>query len=264
MPAGQERRKLRRLCLIGVAGVVCVLLLAAAAVASPRVALRAGFSPYRLGSGTTVSIDLRVLTPRSALPPPATTIELLFPAGLGVADSGLGLESCDPAKLEARDPGACPPDSVLGRGSGVVEFEGDPGQLFYEPIYTTIFAGPILPGGELTLLFYETVYANPAWDTILLEGGLLPARPPFGGRLQVRIPLVPSITGYATFTDLHSTLGPANITYRRRTRGGWVSYKPQGIQIPPRCGRGGFAFGAEVTWQDGTSSSARTRLKCPR
>jgi hypothetical protein len=238
--------------------------LPAGAVAAPRVALRAGFSPYRLGQGTTVSIDLRVLTPRSALPPPATTIELLFPAGLGVADSGLGLESCNPATLQARDPGACPPDSLLGRGSGVVEFEGDPGQLFYEPIYTTIFAGPILPGGELTLLFYETVYANPAWDTILLQGGLLPARPPFGGRLEVRIPLVPSITGDATFTDLHSTLGPANITYRRRAGGRWVSYKPQGIQIPSRCGRGGFTFGAEVGWQDGTSSSARTRLKCPR
>ena len=238
-------------------------LLPATAGAAQSVKLSATLSPERLGQGTTIGFSFQINTSSGALPPPLTEVQLRYPENLGVATSGLGLATCSVGMVEAFGAANCPAESVMGSGSALAEIPVGP-VIVHELAPVTIFRAPD-KNGQIGLLLYANGL-NPVDAQILLPSLLLPAQAPFGGRVQIAVPLVPSLpdSPYVAVVQLSTTLGPLGITYYERIHGHSVAYHPRGLLLPDRCPRGGFPFAAELGFLDGSTASAQTVVPCPR
>jgi hypothetical protein len=237
--------------------------LGAAPAAAPTAALSAGLSPERLGKGTTIIFDFTIATATGQVPSPLTGLDLYYPANLGIGTSGLGLETCSAATLEADGPAGCPSQSQMGYGKGLVEVPFGP-EILHETAQTSIFMANIQEG-HLGLLFYAEGH-SPVSAQIVFQGLVLPAEDPFGGDLATTFPLVPTLPGApnAAIVQLRSTIGPLHLTYYEHTRGRYLPYHPRGIVLPRTCPRGGFHFAASFTFEDGADTSAQTTVPCPR
>jgi len=260
------RRHVRRASTtIALTAALCAVLPASAPASgpAPTVRLTAGFSPERLGAGTTVRLGFQIAAPPGQPPAPVTAIEVLYPEELGIATSSLGLDECSADRLREDGLAGCPAESLMGRGSAlvVVPFVSGPVR---EPVRITLLSGP-LREGHLGLLFFASGEA-PVLAELIFPGLVLPAPAPFGGLLATALPLVPSVPEGpdVAIVAMQTTIGPSHITYYRRIHGRVVGYHPRGILLPRSCPRGGFPFGARLTFQDGTVAQASTVVPCPR
>ena len=225
--------------------------------------LSAAFSPERLGAATTIRFGLQVSTPAGHAPSAVTELQLLLPAGLSIATSDLGLETCIRSKLERTGLAGCPANSLMGRGSAAAEVPF--GTAFVtERAPLTLFSGP-LQDGHPQLLFFASGEL-PVLADIIFAALVLPARAPFGGLLNTTPPLIPSVPEGpdVALVRLQTTIGAKGITYYERVKGKTISFHPRGIVLPKNCPRVGFAFAAHLTFQDGTHASAGTTVPCPR
>jgi hypothetical protein len=217
--------------------------------------ISAAFTPERLGAATTVSFGFHITSGRRA-PTPLSGIEIAYPRDLGFATSGLGLAACSLAELEALGPAGCPADSHLGYGSALVEiaFGSD---LVKERVELALVAGPS-PDGYLHLLV-SAIGVFPVSAVVVLSAVLLP------GHLSITVPPIPSLPAapYVSVVEMHLTLG-GKLTYYENVRGRSVAYHPAGVGLPSHCPRGGFPFVATFAFLDGSRSSARTAVACPR
>ena len=190
-------------------------------------------------------------------------MDLLYPPGLGLARSGLGVETCSMATLEIIGAGGCPPDSRMGFGSAEAEIPFGP-EIVTEPASIEVVRGPA-QNGRLTLVFYAEGI-DPVKAQVVFSGTLAPAPPPFGRSIDIALPLVETLPGApdVSMVRLHSTIGPLHLTYFEQVNHRTVAYEPTGIVLPGRCPRGGFRFAAELGFADGSHASATTAVACPR
>lgn len=236
---------------------------AATPEAEPTAKLSAALYPERLGQGTTIIFGFTIATTTGQVPSPLTGLDLYYPTNLGIGTSGLGLETCSAATLEADGPEGCPSQSQMGYGKGLVEIPFGP-EILRETTQTSIFMAHVHEG-RLELLFYANGH-SPVAAQIVFHGLVLPASGPFGGDLATTIPLVPTLPGApnAAVVQLRSTIGPLHLTYYEHTRGKYRPYHPRGIVLPRTCPRGGFRFAASFSFEDSTHTRARTTVPCPR
>ncbi len=236
--------------------------LAATAAGTPSVKLAASFTPERLGAGTTIRIGFHVAYPSAEAPLAATAIQFFLPSGLGIATSELGLQNCLPAQLELLGRAACPPNSLMGHGSATTAVPF--GSSFVtEHTSVTLFSGPIV--GSNPQLLFVTVGEYPVIAEVIFSALVLPAGSPFGGLIETKLPLVPSVP-YGpdiALLGLQTTIGPAGITYREDIDGKIVDFRPRGILLPTRCPRGGFPFAVHLDFSDGTNAGANATVPCP-
>lgn len=192
-----------------------------------------------------------------------TDVQLLLPPGLSIASSDLGLETCIASQLERDGLAGCPPDSLMGRGSALSEVRFG-SEFVTEPAQVTLFSGP-LQNGHLQLLFLASGEL-PVLTDLVFGALVLPAQAPFGGLIDTTLPLVPGIRGGPdmALVRLQTTIGAKGITYYERAKGKTISFRPRSLVLPRSCPRGGFAFAANLSFQDGTHSSAATSVPCPR
>jgi hypothetical protein len=233
--------------LLALAGSTC--LAAGAAPPSPaaeHVRIGASFSPYRLGAPAAMTLSMTVRGEHGQLPAPLTAIDIAYPPALGIATSGLGTATCVPAVLAAHGPGACPRDSLMGRGSAQARFRIGP-SVFSESASIAILAAPSADG-RLQLLISATGLV-PVAARIVMASTLL------DGHFSVAVPLVPSLPEGedVAVVSVRATLGGA-LRYSERRRGRTVYYAP----------RGGFRFHGRFGFADATSAYASTMLPCPR
>jgi hypothetical protein len=241
----------------------CLLALPSPARAAPSVRLTASFSPDRLGAGTTIKVGFQIAYPSGQAPLAATEIQFFLPRGLGIATSELGLQSCLPAQLELGGRAACPPNSLMGHGSAVtaVPFGS---RFVIEHTAVTLFSAPV-ENGNPQLLFVATG-ESPVIAEVIFAALILPAGPRFGGVIDTRLPLVPSVPNGpdVALLGLQTTIGPAGITYRENVGGRIVSFRPRGILLPKSCPRGGFPFAVHLSFSDGSGAGAGAAVPCPR
>jgi hypothetical protein len=245
-------------------GLTCILLLVVAPVAargSQTTTLTAAMRPEHLGGRTTIVFNIRVIPHDEPVPSPLVAMSLFYPANIGIVTSGLGLQTCSAAQLEIQ--GHCPPNSLMGYGSGLVALVFGP-EVIEERGKITTWMAPI-QNGKITMLFYAEA-PSPVSAELIFTGQLLEAPAPFGGQLGVDIPLLPTLPGApdASLLNMTATLGPMNVTYYARFRGKKIPYHPNGLRLPQRCPHGGFPFAARFSFQDGTSAYTRTAVPCPR
>jgi hypothetical protein len=248
-----------------VLAIALVLSIATAVPASAAhsVKLAVSLTPERLGAGTTLAFQFTIASPHGRVPPPLTALDLSYPTNLGLITSGLGLAICEPAALETLGPEACPPDSLMGYGSALVEIPVGP-DIIEETGHITTWMGPI-QNGHLGLLFYADG-ETPVYAQLIFPGVVVEAQAPFGGSLDTAIPMIPSLPGGpdAAVVQMRSTIGPRHITYYKRSHGKTIAYPPTGLRLPHTCPHGGFPFAATFAFLDGTHAGARTTVPCPK
>jgi len=235
----------------------------ATAHAAPAVKLTAALTPERLGKGTTVHVGFRLRPRPGESLSPVTSIDIRYPHGLGLASSELGVQSCTAARLQRDGLGACPADSVMGRGSAVVQvpFENE---TLSELGRVTVVSAPV-QNGHLALLYYVSGDL-PVLARLVLPGLVLPATVPFGGLLETTVAPILSVPEGpdVALTQMQTTLGPSGLLYNQRRGGKTVFFRPEGILLPPSCPRHGFPFSVRLSFEDGTASTAHTAVRCPR
>lgn len=231
------------------------LLCTTSASAAQSATLHATLKPERLGQPTAVTFAFAIKAPGGAVPSPLSAVSIRYPAGLGIATSGLGVASCERSVIERSGAGACPADSRMGSGSAELRFAIGP-EVSEESARLALIAGPSPSGLEVLIAATGTqpVAARVLMST-LLEGGALAITVPAVGSL----PEGPNVA----IVSVHATLG-GQLTYRELVHGHSVAYRPHGIGLPARCPAGGFRFSAAFTFADGSRASARTTVPCPR
>jgi hypothetical protein len=247
---------------------ILTLLLACAclpgtAAAAESVSLQATLTPEHLGQGTTIGFDLQITAPAGQIPAPLTGVDVRYPNNLGIALSGLGLETCTEATLQVLGAAGCPVDSIMGHGTALANVPiGREGVT--ESASITALRAPDREG-HLALFFYTESIA-PVLAQLVLPGLLLAAKAPFGGLINVNVPLVPTVPEGpdVSVVQLAATLGPEHLTYTEKVHGRTVTYVPKGILLPDSCPRGGFPFAATLAFLDGSRTSAHTAVPCPR
>jgi hypothetical protein len=232
--------------------------------AGQTVTLNTSFNPDRLGARTTIEFGFQVHStiPRRA-PSPVTDVDLHLPAGMGLATSTLGLANCAPAALIAGGVDGCPTNARIGFGSAVVAVPAESEPVEEEGSLTAL-VGP--PNSEhLEVLFYAEGRA-PVYAQLVFPGQVLDDDPPFSGRLNTLIPLIPTWPDGpdVAVTRMTSTIGPRGLTYYRHVHGEIVPFRPRGIAVPKRCPRGGFPFRVDIAFLDGAHQSATSAVPCPR
>ncbi len=223
---------------------------------TPRLLLGATFNPERLGAPTAIGFWMRVDARTGEDPPPVTAVNVSYPSNLGIAISGLGLETCQPATLEQRGARSCPPDALMGHGSAVVQVNFGP-EIVTETVSLSIYAAPSNDGYIHLAILADG--KEPVLASIVLPGVLYP------GQLQITVPPIESVPGApnAALVSMHATLG-GHLTYYENSHGHTLAYHPRGIELPDSCPRDGFRFSVHVSFADAPSSTARAQVPCPR
>jgi hypothetical protein len=248
--------------LTALATVALALCLSSVAQGSQSLTLQTRFSPDRLGASTTIYFAFEIHS-SSARPPPATSLDLYLPRGLGLASNSLGLESCNPTQLSEHGLGGCSPDALVGRGTALGLVPGIPDDVSEQATVTALRGGS--SEGHLQLLFYTEAF-TPVSAQLVLPARLETSTGPFSGQLDTAIPLIPTWPGGPDISLVRftSSFGPAGLTYHLRRHGKLIRYHPRGATVPSSCPPGGFQFSALVTFADASSASARSAAPCPR
>ncbi len=236
----------------------------ASSLAAQSVELDAALTPKRPGQRTTAEFALRIAAPDDGVPPPLVEASVRYPSGLGLALSGLGIETCPRETLETDGVGACPADSFMGEGSAIAEIQFGP-TVVHETARVSLVRTPEEGSGQLAMLFLVDG-SGPVAAEPVLTGLLLPAAAPFGGRIDIAVPLVKSLPEApdVSVVGLRLSIGPRGLTYYERVGREVVAYRPKGLVLPERCPRGGYPFAIELHFLDGSRGSAAAAVPCPR
>jgi hypothetical protein len=238
------------------------LALAAAAGASQRVHLFAGFSPNRARVSTTITFGFTISSPAGQVPSPLRAVDLHLPAGIGLARNTLGTAVCEPADLYVKGPQGCPPDSHLGYGTALAEVPYGP-EVVQERAAVFAYRGNSDDEHVLVLFFAEGW--SPVFADLVFPAQLLEDAPPFSARLNTEVPPVPSLPGgpNVSIVQFQSTFGPKNLIYEREINGELVFFHPRGVTLPSVCPPGGYPFAGDFSFEDGTHQTAHAGAPCP-
>ncbi len=234
----------------------------ATASAAQSVTLHATLTPEQLGHATTIGFSFKIATPTHTVPPPLTSAEISYPVELAFALSELGLATCTTRTLEIFGQEGCPANSLMGYGTALAEIPIGP-SIATENAHVTIMRATN-HAGHLALLI-DINAPTPVSGQITFPGLVLPAATPYGGLLDMSIPLVPGLPGGTdvSVVQFRTTLGPLHLHYHEHTHGHTIEYEPKGIPLPDKCPHGGFQFSAHFTFQNASHSHATATVPCP-
>lgn len=236
--------------------------LASGAGATQTAKLRVSFQPYLLGERTTIKLSLRVSGPHGAPPAAVTSLALRLPPNMGIATTTLGQANCEASRLIRGGLGGCSSNALIGGGeaSSVVPVGT---RTVREQASLAALMGPAVED-RLEVLFYVEAL-SPVFARLVLPSVVEEDSSPYGEQLDTQVPLVqtwpegPDLA-LETFT---STIGPLHLTYHRRVGGRTLFYHPRGIRLAQTCPKGGFPFGAILSFEDGSRATAAYRVPCP-
>jgi hypothetical protein len=256
--AGPRARTLRRGLLLALALATAAPLPAGAETAS----LHASFSPNRLGASTTIAFSFKLQASGGGIPAPLTAIDLRLPPGIDYLSTTLGLATCGPAVLAAHGTVGCPPNSLLGSGSALVEVPFGVGSGKEIPDIEAVM-GP--PAHENIVVEFYANGLSPVLAQIVMQAELIAGSDKLPGRLDTQVPQIASVPGGppVSILSVKATIGPAGLTYYERRHGHRVAFHPRGVSVPEHCPHGGFHFSASFAFADGTSATAAYSVPCP-
>lgn len=227
------------------------------------VKLEMGFTPYRLGSATTIAFDFNVVgTPGTPGTPssPVAKVDLSMPPTITYATSSLGLARCSPARLSQMGPAGCSANARIGLGTAVVAVPFGL-ETLTETVDLVAFVGNTVEE-HIEVLYYATGN-TPVISQLIMPGELLSAVS--GEQIATSIPPIPTLPGApdAAVVDFRSTIGPSHLYYYSSVHGKRTRFRPRGIALPASCPRGGFPFSAKFTFDDGSETTATDTVRCP-
>ncbi|HXD54902.1 MAG TPA: hypothetical protein VN618_09135 [Solirubrobacteraceae bacterium] len=227
--------------------------------AGPPVQLAAALTPNVPGAPTNLSATL-TLPGTGAGSTPARSLLVLGPRGMSL--DARGLSTCTADRLEAVGPRGCPAQARVGFGGGVGEVSFG-SERVREPFVLDFFLAPPT-GGRLAVLALLSAH-SPIGLEMVLKGAEVRGPSPYGFGLALALPAIETVPG-ASAVSIESgfvSIGGSNIAYYERRHGVRTLEHVRGLIAPRTCPSGGFPFETTVTFEDGTTSVARTSSPCP-
>jgi hypothetical protein len=230
--------------------------------ASEKVRLQTAFTPYKLGSSTSIAFAFEIRSPPHTVPQPLIGINLALPEGIGAGTTRLGLATCNAHTIFEYGIDGCPPNSFVGRGEATATVPIGPA-LIEEKAQIGLLA-TASKSGHLEIL-YGAEGITPVYDMLVFRGEILEGNPPYGEEIATFIPPIETLpeAPYASVVSMSTTIGPKHLTYYKRVNGRRVAFHPEGVELPKRCPRGGFKFAATFAFLDGASKTIHTDVRCP-
>lgn len=236
---------------------------AAAATQAPTGAqVHASFHPAHPGASTTIVISFHVGAQDTMSLSPLTGVEVRLPAGVTSGLDTLGMATCTQQTLQLKGPGACSPNSVMGRGSATVAVAFG-SEIVNERVAVTIFMAPAVDD-RTTLLFYASG-TTPVISQNIFRGFLLSDTGLFGARLEAMLPLVAGLPGSpdVAIMSMRTAIGPKGLKYYKQVHGVTVAYTPRGFEVPASCPKRGFLVSVRLGFADGRGETTSNRIPCP-
>jgi hypothetical protein len=213
--------------------------------------IRASLAPNRLGAKAAFSFAIHYAGGELGVPSPVRRAVVHFPAGLKLDIPSV--QDCDRAKLQAHGESGCPVRSQLGGGRATADVHvGSEVETEEATVWT--FLGP-LQDGEPTIEILGQGY-TPLDERVVMSGTVLPDRAPYGEKLVISIPTIPTLPDEPAASPVSLSLTVGGKLHSGKRGAGWVV-------VPPRCPAGGFPFAAEFSYADGSTSRATARAPCP-
>ncbi len=206
------------------------------------------FAPDRLGASTALSLAIQYTNQEGAIPAPVTHAVVHLPAGLGIDVRSFGV--CPASRLEKQLGHGCPASSRIGRGSALVGAHLGAINL-HESASLTAWRGPNAGGHPALEILGEGL--SPLEEHVVLKGVLETDRAPYGQRLTMTIPPIPTLTLEPNASALRFSL----------TVGAGSGRLGKLLHAPGSCPAGGFRFGADFGYADGGTSSTKATARCP-
>jgi hypothetical protein len=233
------------------AGIVVMLTSAApGALAGPVAGLHVSLSPERLGASAavTVAVSIADAEAKGGVAPPLRTLAVRLPPGLSVHLPASG-PVCKPAALARHGADGCPVSTRVGAGRATLVVHAG-SQTIHEAATLTAFRGPSADG-RLTLTILGEG-RTPLAQRSISRGVLGADSPPYGSRLTITVPPIPTLAlePDASFASMTLTVGSHDGL-------------DGSVLVPSHCAAGGFRFAANLAFVGGGAAGAETSLPCP-
>jgi hypothetical protein len=241
------RPKLSALCIAAATTALCAAL-ATGAQAATVASIRPSFAPDRLGASTALSLAVAYSAEGGGVPEPVRHAIVHLPAGLRIDVRGAGI--CPRSRLEKQSGRGCPASARVGSGSALAA--AHLGAItINENAAVTAWRGPDQGGRPVLEILGEGL--TPLEERIVVTGVLEPDHGPFGQRLTMTVPPIPTLP----------TEPDASIVRFSLSVGAGHGRLGRLIHAPSRCPAGGFPFAADFAYADGSSGSASATARCP-
>jgi hypothetical protein len=212
--------------------------------------IRPSFSPNKLGAKAAFTFAVRFNGGELGVPSPVRRAVVHLPPGLMMDIPKL--RSCSKSRLRARGASGCPARSEIGTGHALADVHAG-GTVESEGAVVSAFVGP--PQGVNPTIEILGQGYSPLDERVVITATALPDKPPYGEKLEMSIPAIPSIPLEPNASTVSFTLTVGGANLRRRN--------PNTVLLPSHCPRGGFPFAAEFGYEDGATSTATATVPCP-
>lgn len=246
--------------LLGCALALC--LAATAAQAEEIVTItKAGFSPDAFGVPTNVFGAATIRSTNLPVPSPITHINVMGPAGITLDLQGTG--TCTAAILENRGPEGCPANSKAGFGGGVGAYE-IAHEVINESFTVDFFLGDNRPGHTVLLIFLNG--ATPVSIQLVFTAPVIKEPKPYGLGFSLNVPLIKVLPEASDASALGGflTLGAKNVAYYKKIHGKRKLFHVKGIITPKTCPKGGWPVASQISFEDGSTVTATSKIPCPK
>lgn len=241
----------------------CALLggVAATAQAEETVTItEAGFSPDALGVPTNVFGRAKFGTTNLPIPSPITHFTAYGPAGATMNLEGTG--TCTAQKLENVGPEACPANSRAGFGEveGAYEIAKE---VVRENASIDFFLGNNNPNHTTLLLYLDGT--SPVSIQLVFTANVVHGAPPYGLGFSLNVPLIKVLPEASDASALGGflTIGAKNVAYYRKVHGKRKLFHVKGIITPKSCPHGGWPVETQISFEDGSTVTAKSKIRCP-
>jgi hypothetical protein len=213
-------------------------------------AIKPSFSPDRLGAKAAFTFEVRFTGGELGVPSPVRRAVVQLPPGLSMNIPHLS--SCTRARLQARGASGCPARSLIGTGHALADVHAGAG-VESEEAKVWAFLGP--PQGLNPTIEILGQGYTPLDERVVITATVLPDRPPYGEKLVMSIPAIPSIPYEPNASTVSFSMTVGGARFRRES--------PNTVLLPSHCPAGGFPFATEFTYEDGTTSTTTATVPCP-
>ncbi|HWY90496.1 MAG TPA: hypothetical protein VNY31_07465 [Solirubrobacteraceae bacterium] len=221
---------------------------------------QAAFSPDLLGVPTNAFGSATIGSTNLPVPSPITHVSVFGPAGVTLDLEGSG--TCSARQLEQAGPKACPPNSRAGFGGGLGAYEIGK-EIVRETFAVEFFLGDNRPG-HVALLVYLTGH-SPVQIELVFKASVINGPKPYGLGFSLEVPLIKVLpeASDASATTAFLTLGAHNVAYYRTVHGKRELFHVRGIITPRKCPRGGWPVESQFGFEDGSTVTAKSSIRCP-
>jgi hypothetical protein len=234
---------------------VAALAAPSAASAATQVQISPKFTNNKAGQGTSVAFGVKIKNDDGSIPPPSSRTVVHLPKGMKVNYKPFLRTICSKATIDENGPEACPKASRVGPQAKAHADAILGGTHIHEPATVDPFAGGLNNGHPLLELYADG--RSPISVQITIEGELLSDSGKYSQKLDVAIPPIPTTPGAAdaSIVDFLVTVG-ATTKYKGK--------KVALVTVPKSCPKGGFNWGGDFSFVDGTTVSATAKTPCPK